>query len=151
MPAPRLLPEISVLEQLVSQEWTYKQIGQHYGVGEQAVYRQLRDAEKTRVQASYAAYIPWRVLPPHARATPLRNLRLVGRRDMKLPINDDEAARLDKWIAKLLADDLVVGYDPNLKDPTSACEHGGWFYSHRREEDGPPGTLITRRTVTEKK
>lgn len=76
------------------------------------------------LKARYTEQIPWEVADGHRHRYPAKMLRLAGRRAAGGVLREQDAEDLDRWLAKLEADDLVVGYDRGLPD--------GWFYHVRR-------------------
>lgn len=87
----------------------------------------------------YADEIPWRVRGEHLTQYPVRMLRLLGRRNKKIDLRDDEAQRLDNWLANLRDKNLVVAYSPEV----------GFMYVEADEvHDGSDGIPIRRRTIT---
>lgn len=75
-----------------------------------------------------------RVPEEHLMDPEARRLRAYARRLADLPLSDDDATRLDLWLAKLKPEDLVVGWDASLvqEDPGDAPEDRGWYYTPRR-------------------
>ena len=61
--------------------------------------------------ARYEEEVPWQINPIHATATPLRNLRLLGRRRAGKTLNDRERIALDTWLHELTVKQWIVGYD----------------------------------------
>ncbi|MEV6638053.1 hypothetical protein AB0M54_45755 [Actinoplanes sp. NPDC051470] len=135
MPAIKKLPDTSVLAQLVNQGWTYAQIAERFDVGEQAVYRQMQRAGLTKPRNDHSDVIPWRVAQRHQWATPMRYLRLWGRRKHNEAMTEAEARQLDGWLAGMREADVVVAYDKDFP-PNDASAQGGFYYSRRRPTDG---------------
>ena len=69
--------------------------------------------------------IPWAVKPEHRWAYPLAMLRVEARRRTGFDLRATDADRLEKWKARLVAEGLVVHYEPGTKQ--------GWWYVPRRE------------------
>lgn len=59
----------------------------------------------------YEEEVPWQINPIHATATPLRNLRLLGRRRAGKSMNERERVLLDTWMHELTVKQWIVGYD----------------------------------------
>lgn len=72
----------------------------------------------------YSEFIPWDLLAAHRHRHPAKMLRLAGRRAAGGEVPPSLQADLDRWLDNLEANDMVVGYDPELPD--------GWFYHVRR-------------------
>lgn len=136
MPAPRQLPDNSVLVQLRRQGWTYADIAREYGVTETAVYLRLRQANATERQNRHRALLPWRVKRSHTYAFPAQMLRLLGRRQQGEVLPPVKGRMLDKWLRELAEADVVVCYDPEMPPNPASPKTGGFYYSRRRPEDG---------------
>jgi hypothetical protein len=63
--------------------------------------------------ARYPQEVPWSVNAMHATANPLRMLRLLGRRQSGIELNNREGDMLDRWLSQLDEKDLIVAYDHN--------------------------------------
>lgn len=59
----------------------------------------------------YEDEVPWDINPVHATSTPLRNLRLLGRRNNGKNLNERERVLLDSWLHELRVKQWIVGYD----------------------------------------
>ena len=59
----------------------------------------------------YEEEVPWRVNPIHATATPLRMLRLLGRRNSGKTMNAREREALDSWLWTMRTKQWIIGYD----------------------------------------
>ena len=87
----------------------------------------------------YAEEIPWRVRGEHLTQYPVRMLRLLGRRNKKIDLKEDESQRLDNWLCSLSQQNFVVAYSPEI----------GFLYVEADEvHDGEDGIPIRRRTIT---
>lgn len=136
MPAPRYLPSDTELRRHVSVDrMTYKQIGELYGVSEQAVYRKMNAMNATTPRPDYSEIIPYRIATRHQKAMPMRHLRAFARQRTGLEVNPDELRRMNVWIEMLTENDLVVCYDPEYP-PNEASAAGGWHYEKRKPSDG---------------
>lgn len=136
MPAPRLLPDNSVLIKLREQGWSYEDIAQEFGVTKGAVYLRLRDAKATKHRPSYAHLIPWTVRTEHAHARPAQMLRMLGRRENGDKIPPAKERMLDRWLKEIAEADCVVDYAPDYPPNPANPKNGGWHYRRRRSEDG---------------
>src|SRR5689334_19261330 len=99
MVAKQLLPATNVIVDLMNKGHTHEMIAAKYGVGPQAVYRQLQAAGLTQERPDYSSLIPWRVDRKHNDAAPIRNLRWRGKRNLGKEITAAERRRLDAWLA----------------------------------------------------
>lgn len=140
MPAVRKLPDNEVLQRLVNQGFKYGQIGAMYSVGEQAVYRQMQRANKTRPRADRKSFIPWKVATQHNRCKVINNLRALAAKEAGETLEVGEARRLELWLQQLREADVVVCYDRN-QPPTPGNPKGGFYYSKRRPSDDP-GSIV---------
>lgn len=61
----------------------------------------------------YEDEVPWQINPIHATSTPLRMLRLLGRRNSGKELNSREREALDTWLHQLNTKGWIVGYDKN--------------------------------------
>lgn len=134
MPASKIVDEQEVLRWFAEGK-TYQQMSQIYRekYGIETVpslwgnFRRRRGLD-ARI-ARDTALIPWRTIQPeHRFAYPLAMLRLAAREEAGLPIPEANRTRYENWRKMLADNDFVVHYDPETED--------GWFYDHRRPEDG---------------
>lgn len=84
----------------------------------------------------YDDAVPWRVASRHRNETPVRNLRLLGRRRAGLSLSKEQDTRLDNWLQWLEENDAVVGYCRD-RDP-------GFVYVTADEDDDRPADLPIR-------
>lgn len=146
MAAPRLLPPTSELQKMVDKGMTHAQIADQltqesgHKIARSTVSAALSRAGKTtREGARYVDEIPWRVRGEHLTQYPVRMLRLLGRRNSGYELGQEEAHRLDNWIANLQQKGLVVAYSPEA----------GFLYVDADEvHDGADGVPIRRRTIS---
>jgi putative intracellular protease/amidase len=107
MAAPRLLPPVSELEQLVRQGYTHQQIVDHVlqttgvVVSRSSVSAALSRAGLSKEAMRYKDELPWRVKGEHLTHYPARMLRLLGRRRASIDLTMDEQERLDAWLEAL--------------------------------------------------
>lgn len=87
----------------------------------------------------YEDEVPWAINPTHATSTPLRMLRLLGRRRSGKTLNSREHETLDQWLYQLRTRDWIVGYDPD--DLT------GFHYINRKYKDHDDDVPIRRRRL----
>ncbi len=145
MAAPRILPPASELQKMVEKGMTHAQIASKlsretgHKIARSTVSAALSRAGASDTGTRYADEIPWRVRGEHLTQYPVRMLRLLGRRNKKIDLRDDEAQRLDNWLANLRDKNLVVAYSPEV----------GFMYVEADEvHDGSDGIPIRRRTIT---
>lgn len=146
MAAPRLLPPTQELRRLVESGMTHVEIAEHVRkttgliVSRSAVSSALSRAGLTTETPRYRREIPWRVAAEHLTQYPARMLRLLGRKRAGVqPLNEDEQARLDGWLAALNDNDWVVAY---------AADGPGFLYVVADEvDDGRGGVPIRRRVI----
>ena len=72
------------------------------------------------LKARHTEQIPWEVADGHRHRVPGEDARARRQASCRGVLREQDAEDLDRWLAKLEADDLVVGYDRGLPD--------GWFY-----------------------
>ncbi|MET9729306.1 hypothetical protein ABZZ79_01180 [Streptomyces sp. NPDC006458] len=138
MPAPKRLPTSDVLRRHRERDkMTYEQIAEVYGVTKGAVYLALREAGLAGKRPSYKHLLPWTVAQTHANAFPALMLRALGAQQAGQNVPAVKRGMLDRWLDEIKAADVVVCYErempPNPASPTT----GGFYYSKRRESDGP--------------
>lgn len=142
----RKVPDRNTLQRWVEQGLTHEEMAHeierltHEPITRAAVSQALQreGLSDNEPRQRYRHEIPWRVRTEHLHAYPIRMLRLLGRRNAQTPLNRNENARLDSWLAKLAQDDLVVAYDPDTLE--------GFFYVDREDED-PEDVPVRRRRV----
>ena len=136
MPAPRKLPELPELKQLLADGLTHQAIAEKFGVGAQAVYRQLAKANETDERPRYRSSIPWqRIAIKHNDNTHLRYLRMLAKQELGEELTPVQQRRLDAWKAQRLAQNVVIAYHPD-KGPNPASANGGFYFTPRLPEDG---------------
>jgi hypothetical protein len=145
MAAPRLLPPISELKQLVRRGYTHQQIVDHVlettgvVVSRSSVSAALSRAGLSKEASRYKDELPWRVKGEHLTQYPARMLRLLGRRRAGTDLADVEADRLDAWLEALDEKGLVVAYCP---------DGDGFLYVDADEvHDGMNGVPIRKRLI----
>lgn len=145
MAAPRILPPTAELQKMVDKGMTHAQIAQKlsektgHKIARSTVSAALSRAGSSDQGTRYSDEIPWRVKGEHLTQYPVRMLRLLGRRNKKIELKDDEAQRLDSWLANLSQQNLVVAYSP---------EKGFLYVEADEVHDGEGGIPIRRRTIT---
>jgi len=77
-----------------------------------------------RLRADHSDLIPWPILVQHRNLYPAQMLRALSNRRQGIAIPELTSDRLDTWLQRLEEDDMVVHYEPDLKE--------GWFYVPRR-------------------
>lgn len=75
----------------------------------------------------YTDTIPWKLRGDDLKAYPVRMLRLLGRRRLGELLTDEEARRLDSWLALLDRENAVVAWDPDSEPAV--------FYTDREPAD----------------
>lgn len=134
MPAVRLLPSDSILQRYVEQGMTHQQIAERIfldtgnRVSRSSVSAAISRAGLSQPQARYLDTLPWRVRVQHIKEYPARMLRLLGRRNSGGDLTEEEAKRLDSWLAMLKDNHAVVAYAPEAQQ--------GFHYVERRNTDG---------------
>ncbi|MFI8890549.1 hypothetical protein [Streptomyces paradoxus] len=116
---------------------TYDEIAEKYGVTKGAVYLALQQAGLTGRRPSYKHLLPWTVAQVHANAHPALMLRILGARQAKQDVPEVKLGMLERWLEEVKAADVVVCYDREMPPNPASPSTGGFFYSKRREEDGP--------------
>ena len=88
----------------------------------------------------YKDMIPWRVKVLHAKAYPVRMLRLLGRRFDGGELNDIENQALDRWLETMKENRTVVAYDPE--------SDAGFFYIDKKHKDHRGSAPVRRKPIT---
>lgn len=135
MPAPRQLPDNSVLVGLRRDGMKYAEIAKAYGVSEAAVYLRLRQANATKRQPSYKHLLPWSVKRSHTFAYPAQMLRLLGRREKGDVLAQPQERMLDRWLREIEEAQVVVCYNQDMPPNPASSKVGGFYYKRRRPED----------------
>jgi hypothetical protein len=144
MAAPKILPPVSELQKMVDKGMTHAEIASKleeqlgHKVARSSVSAALSRAGRTQEGNRYSEEIPWKIKGEHLLQYPARMLRLLGRRNLGLPLTDEQTARLDNWLANLREKNLVVAYS----------ETAGLLYVDADEiHDGEEGIPIRRRMI----
>ena len=130
MARQRVLPALTELVGLRNEGLTFQAIADKYGVTKGCVHQQFRNAGLTGRGKHYPELVPWTVSEKHSAALPVVMLRLLGRSQHEL-LDEASQGRLNRWLALLRADDLVVVYDPQIR-PNQASSAGGFAHVKRR-------------------
>lgn len=113
----RLLPDVQRLLELKQRGLNYQEIAdwieEHEGihVSRMSVASAISRAGKSTPRPRYEKHIPWKVKAQHGQNYHAKMLRLMGRRDSGLPLNEEQEKRLTAWLNKLKLEHSVVVYD----------------------------------------
>lgn len=145
MAAPRLLPPTSELASMVEAGLTHQEIAERVEaktgmkVSRSTVSAALSRAGLSSSGNRYKKELPWRVKAEHLTQYPARMLRLLGRRNAKAHMSEEESERLDAWLDSLTEKNLVVAYAPDVE---------GFIYVDADEKhDGAEGVPIRKRVI----
>ena len=132
MAPPRFLPSDSILEKWLDEGLTHEQIRERieHETGKVVALGTISAAISRAGLSSMPRYrdiIPAPIREDHQGAYPHVMLRLLGRRTQGGELTADQEKRLDSWLKKLDAEDVVVAYRHDSND--------GWIYVRRRPED----------------
>jgi hypothetical protein len=136
MPAPRKLPDNTVLLKLREKGMTYAEIAEQYNTTEGAVYWQLRDAGGVKTRPDHSKFLPWKVKSDHSHARPAVLLRYLSRREQGDKIPEAKDRQVTRWLEEMKEADVVVCYDRDMPPNPASPVAGGFYYSKRRPEDG---------------
>jgi len=121
MPATKIVNETEVLrwfEEGRTYAWMSRQYLDKYhlemGASAWANFRKRRGLDGRIVVDTQL--IPWHVKPEHMADYYVRMLRAEARHRAGREVNEADAERLERFRARLLEDDLVVHYDPDLEE-----------------------------------
>ena len=115
----RYVPADPVLKLMLDAGWTRRKIRDHvYNETGRRLTLPAITLHAMRLgygqsKPRYRETIPWRVKTYHATTYPIRMLRLLGRRRKGETLDAGDASVLDRWLAKLNRDGLIVAYDPD--------------------------------------
>lgn len=146
MARPQILPNTETLLQWADEGLSHRQMAERvyeqtgHTVTRGAISVALHRAGETEHRDRYLDTIPWTLHGRDLKSYPARMLRLLGRRRRGLPLNDEEARRLDRWLARCEDQDCVVAYDPD-RNPSL-------FYVYRRPTDDPDIPIRRERVFT---
>jgi hypothetical protein len=126
MAPPRFVPSDSILEKWRAQGMTVADMvarikaDSGVEVAPGTVYAALSRAGLTE-QIRYDDFIPWSpIRADHSGAYPLVMLRLAARREAGQQLPPEREAKLDRWIARMKEQGVVIHYEHDTAD--------GWFY-----------------------
>lgn len=119
MAPPTLVPDKNTLIRWTEEGLTHQAMADR--VFEQTGQRISRTAISAAMQRfglakegrRYKEAIPWRVKVIHAKAYPVRMLRLMGRRAAGYELNEIETQALDRWLEMMDENKTIVAYDEN--------------------------------------
>lgn len=123
MPAHRVLPDNATLLGMVARgmtqqeiaDATYEKTGTR--VTRAAVSAALARAGAPPMRSRYSELLPWRVRAEDDNHYALRMLRAEARLRAGGTLSDREYRRLTAWKAMLKENQIVVHYDPDVKNP----------------------------------
>lgn len=119
MAPPTKVPDKNTLERWAKKGYTQQQMVQMvkeqygYTISRSTIANAMVRYGLSERGNRYDREIPWRINALHATAHPLRMLRLLGRRNADLELNEHENRILDSWLDKLKRDRIIVAYDPD--------------------------------------
>lgn len=119
MAPPKFTPDKPTFERWLEEGLTHQQMAdrvyQQTGrkITRAAVTLALMSYGLAGQKPRYKETVPWRVRVDHAKAYPVRMLRLLGRQRAGLELNDKEQALLDAWLEHITNENLIVAYDPD--------------------------------------
>jgi len=133
MAPPTLVPDKNTLERWHNEGLTHAAMAAR--VYEQTGNRVTRTAISAAMARyglakdgnRYKEYIPWRVKVLHAKAYPVRMLRLMGRLAQGGTLNEQEATALERWLELMNDNKTIVAYD--------STSDSGFFYVDRKFKD----------------
>lgn len=124
----RLLPDSDYELTKLILEHGQAEVARMYGVTRAAVSDAVRKRKlPVQPRRNYKKYIPWTISIEDERyAHPVKMLRLYAKEQEGEKLTEPQRRQLDKFKAKMDAEDLVVHYDPEHPD-------GPWLFPRRRE------------------
>lgn len=134
MPAPRKLPDNTVLRTLRAQGYLLKDIAEEYDVTEAAVWKALERAGYTDRKETYQDIVPWDIDPKHRSTAITQRFRSIMRLKRGTPLNQTEEHLLNTWLQSMKDNNVVLDYHPDAP-PNDASRLGGFFYTPRLPED----------------
>lgn len=134
MPAPRKLPDNTVLRTLRAQGYLLKDIAKEYDVTEAAVWKALERAGYTDRKETYQDIVPWDIAPKHRSTAITQRFRSIMRQRRGTPLNQTEEHLLNTWLDSMKENGVVLDYHPDAP-PNDASRLGGFFYTPRLPED----------------
>lgn len=134
MPAIRKLPDSTTLRRLRAQGQTQKEIAQAYGASESAVWKALQRAGYIDPMMTYRDILPWEIDEAHKATAIMERFRSIVKQRKKVPLRPDEEVLLNRWLADLKANELVVNYHPEAP-ANSASTKGGFYYVPKSADD----------------
>jgi transcriptional regulator with XRE-family HTH domain len=134
MPAIRKLPDSTTLRRLRAQGQTQKEIAQAYGASESAVWKALQRAGYIDPMMTYRDILPWEIDEAHKATAIMERFRSIVKQRKNVPLRPDEEVLLNRWLADLEANELVVNYHPEAP-ANSASTKGGFYYVPKAADD----------------
>ena len=145
MAPPTLVPDRTTLSRWQGEGLTHQQMAErHYEETGILVTRTAISAAMVRYGLAedgvrYKDMIPWRVKVIHAKAYPVRMLRLLGRRNSGGELNELEEQALERWLQKMAEDRTIVAYDED--------SDAGFFYIDKRHKDHRGAAPIRKKQI----
>lgn len=145
MAPPTLVPDKNTLIRLRDQgmtheaiaDWVYETTGQR--VTRTAISAAFQRHGLSKEGHRYKEAIPWRVKVLHAKAYPVRMLRLMGRQADGQPLNDVEQSALERWLESMEENNTIVGYDSD--------SDLGFYYIDRKYKDNKSPYPVRRKEI----
>jgi hypothetical protein len=134
MPAPRKLPDNTILRTLRAQGHLLKDIAKEYDVTEAAVWKALERAGYTDRKETYKDIVPWDIDPKHRSTAITQRFRSIMRQRRGQELNQTEEHLLNAWLKSMKDNNVVLDYHVDAP-PNDASRLGGFFYTPRLPED----------------
>ena len=130
---------IGIIEELKNKGYSQNEIAEMFGVSRQAVswHKQQYNGSRTP-REEVNAHFPWQVPHELNQSTQYRRMRdhgeymATGGKGM----SEDKLKRLRSFYRKLLKENVVVEFDPEIPAEPGVSSVGGFAYRPRRKIDG---------------
>jgi hypothetical protein len=129
---------LAVIESLKNKGLTQSDIARLFGVTRQAVsWHKRHYGGLLTPREAVLQHFPWSVPEAMGQSSPYRRLRDHGEyfATQGVGMDDDKLARLRRFYKKLLDENLVVEFDPDLAPTPGIAGTGGFAFRQRRKRD----------------
>lgn len=146
MAPPKFTPDANTLKRWQQEGLTHQQMADRvyeqtgHRITRAAITLEMMNKGLSKPRARYKETLPWRVKMDHIMAYPARQLRSLGKRLHGGELNPVDEDLLNRWLAMLEREDLIVAYDPDDAE--------GFHYVNSRFKDhGNPDIPIRKKTI----
>lgn len=145
MAPPKFTPDANTLKRWQEEGLTHQQMADRVfeetgqRITRSAITLEMMKHGLSQPRPRYRETLPWRVSMDHIMAYPARQLRSLGKRLAGNELSAADEDLLNRWLAMLERDDLIVAYDPD--------DEVGFHYVNSQFKDHKNRDIPIRRKI----